>query len=572
MSVPKKLKKPEKKAKGNVSVKLVLVLISLLPMFLGILLITYAASGIITDNLKNSIKEELIVAASGLKEFYETQMSLSDGKFPAYDPSYVDSMKIAGVDLTLFKDNVRYVTSITDNKGVRIENTKASDQIWNIVKDGKNYYDEAVKINGIKYYVYYMPLKNNNNKVVGMAFSGKPETLVRAAIMSILKNIGWISALLILFFTLISITIAVKIAEPLHEAAENLEKLSHGNLDIKIKNKDSLLHETSQLLHSIEKLGEILRYSMGEIHTAVQSLIETIETTEKLAHESSSSAAQISSSMEELAKKTVNMSENVQDINRNAINMGGLVEQAVSNVGNLTEHSASMNEANNQALKCFENIAESSIKSSKAIDIITQKVQTTNNSISKINDMVTIISGIASQTNLLSLNASIEAARAGEAGRGFGVVAAEIKKLAEQSEESAEQIKDVVSEIEALSRECVDETAGVYEIIDAEKNFIKETQRTFDSLGKSITTSLKEIKSVSEITGRLEEIKGTILTSISSLVEIAEHTSATNEEVAASALVISDNVEHVAGDTDTIDKLAEDLRSAIEHFDMELEG
>ena len=560
----------EKKARGNVSVRLVLVLIGLLPMLLAVSLITYTASGIIAENLENNIKEELTVAASGLKEFYETRIKSSYGKFPDYDTSYVDSMKTAGVDLTLFKNNVRYITSITDEKGVRIENTKASDKVWNIVKEGKNYYDDAVKINGISYYVYYMPVKQDN-KVVGMAFSGKPATIVRAAEIAILKHIGWISTLLIVFLTLTSITIAIKIAAPLQEVAENMEKLAHGNLDINIKSEDSLLRETSQLLHSVEKLGEVLTDSMGQIHTAVNSLIETIETTEKLAHESSSSAAQISSAMEELAKKTVTMSENVQDINHNAINMGNIVEQAVSNVGNLTEHSASMDTANNQALKCFENIAESSVKSSKAIDRITQKVQTTNNSINKINDMVTMISGIASQTNLLSLNASIEAARAGEAGRGFGVVAAEIKKLAEQSEESAEQIKDVVSEIGALSRECVDETAGVHEIIAAEKDFIKETQQTFDSLAKSITTSLKEIKSVSEITGQLEEIKNTILTSIGSLVEIAEHTSATNEEVAASAEVIAENVEHVAGDTDTIDQLAEDLRSAIEHFDMELE-
>ena len=251
--------------------------------------------------------------------------------------------------------------------------------------------------------------------------------------------------------------------------------------------------------------------------------------------------------------------------------MGSVIEQAVSNVGSLTEHSGTMDDANKQALKCFENIADSSVKSSKAIDLITEKVKTTNNSISKINDMVTMISGIASQTNLLSLNASIEAARAGEAGRGFGVVAAEIKKLAEQSEESAEQIKEIVTEIGALSDECVNETTGVHDIINEEKRFIKETRETFDTLAKGIATSLKEISSVSEITTKLENIKGTILTSIESLVEIAEHTSATNEEVAASVAVISENVEHVAGDTDTIDQLALDLREAVKHFDAELE-
>ena len=260
-----------------------------------------------------------------------------------------------------------------------------------------------------------------------------------------------------------------------------------------------------------------------------------------------------------------------ENIHRNTVEMSNVVEQAVTNVSNLTEHSGVMETANGQALKCFENIADSSVKTAKAIDVITDKVKTTNNSISKINDMVTIISGIASQTNLLSLNASIEAARAGEAGRGFGVVAAEIKKLAEQSEESAEQIKEVVTEIESLSNECVAETTSVHEITSAEKEYIKETRESFDTLAKGISTSLREINSVSEVTNKLESIKGTIMDSVTSLVDIAEHTSATNEEVATSANVIADNVKLVAEDTNTIDHLAEDLRGAVEHFQVGLE-
>ena len=558
------------RAKGNISIRLVLILVGLLPMILAVSVIAFISSGIVVENLEASIREELVVASRGLKEFYENRINSSYGRFPPYDSTYVDSMRSAGVDLTVFKDNVRYITSITDSKGVRIENTKASDTVWNTVKEGKDYYDDNVIINNTRYYVYYMPLKHGS-KIIGMSFSGKPATLIRTAEIAILKHITWISTLLVLAFVFVSTIVAVKIAAPLHEVAENMEKLSHGTLDIEIKSKDSLLRETSQLLHSTDKLGKVLRDAIGQIHVSVASLINTIEVTDRLAHDASHSATQISNAMEDLAKRTLTMSEDVEDIHKNINDMSNVVEQAVTNVGNLTQHSSTMENANNQALKCFENIAGSSEKSSKAIDTITEKVNITNNSISKINDMVTIISGIASQTNLLSLNASIEAARAGEAGRGFGVVAAEIKKLAEQSEESAEQIKDVIREIESLSNECVAETSSVHEIINDEKSFIKETRETFDTLAKGIATSLKEINSVSAITAKLEEIKGTILNSIGSLVDIAEHTSATNEEVAASAEVIAENVKHVAEDTDTIDQLAEDLRSAVEHFDVELE-
>ncbi|MBR1487233.1 MAG: cache domain-containing protein, partial [Synergistaceae bacterium] len=197
-----KASKIKVKATGGVSIRLVLVLVGLLPMFLAVSVITYVASGIVGENLTASIKEELAVAASGLKEFYENRIRSSEGNFPAYDPSYVDSMKMTGVDLTLCRNNVRYITSITDDKGVRIENTKASDAVWNTVREGKSYYDDAVKINGMNYYVYYLPLRYDN-KVIGMAFSGKPATIVNQAKIAILKHISWISTLLIGAFALI---------------------------------------------------------------------------------------------------------------------------------------------------------------------------------------------------------------------------------------------------------------------------------------------------------------------------------------------------------------------------------
>ena len=96
-----------KKAQGSVSIRLVLILIGLLPMLLSVTIITVVASGVVVENLEASIREELAVASLGLRELYGHQINNSAGAFPAYDSSYVDSMRAAGVDLTLFKGNVR---------------------------------------------------------------------------------------------------------------------------------------------------------------------------------------------------------------------------------------------------------------------------------------------------------------------------------------------------------------------------------------------------------------------------------------------------------------------------------
>ena len=553
------------KAKRQFSIRKMLIIIELAPLILAVSVVAVVTSRIVTGNLKANTKEELIVASQALKEFYENSIKNSDGKFPAYDTAYIDAMKITGVDLTLFKNNIRFMTSITNAEGKRIEGTPASDAVWRAVSTGNDYYSDSVKINNINYHVYYMPLKKGS-QVIGMAFSGKPATLIQAAQRNIYVIIGSISAALVMLFMITATIIAGHIADPLKEVARDIEKLSEGNLDVHVKSK-SRINETAQLLKAAETLGNVLRDSIGKIHDSAFSLTDTVKITAAMADESSHSAEQISSSMQSLAKITMSMVTSVQDINDTIINMGGVIEQAVENVDSLNKHAEAMSTAKTEALEYIENAASASVNSSRAIDVISDRIKTTNSSISKIDEMVKIISDIASQTNLLSLNASIEAARAGEAGRGFGVVAAEIKKLAEQSNESANQIKEIVTEIGSYSRECVEQAANVKEIIIEEGELLSTTEEKFKKLDDNIHASLNEISSVSEITAKLESIKDTILNAVSSLANISEQTSATNEEVAASIDVIAENVKQVAKDTNTINELAGDLREAVSHFE-----
>ncbi|MBR0185636.1 MAG: cache domain-containing protein [Synergistaceae bacterium] len=551
----------------KISLKTMLIMLALVPLILAVVIISVATSGIMIRNLKQNTKEELIVAAKALKEYYEYDIlndnDLVDG-FIRYDTNYIDSMHSTGVDLTLFKGNIRFMTTIKDNNGKRIEGTPASDAVWRAVSAGKDYYSDSVKINGIDYHVYYMPIQYAT-KIYGMAFSGKPATQIQAAERSIFIAIASISAGLILFFAVATMIIAKRVADPLKEVAERIETLLNVNLAVDMQSESSI-YETSQLIIAAEKISEVLNETVRNIQESAFELTDTVKSTAEMAGESSISASQISEAMKSLAKSAVSIAVSVHGISENVEEMGNVTSQAVQNVENLSQNSSSMNTANASARESIDYAVKSSVKAFDAIDIITAKIRETNASIAKISEAVDIISDIASQTNLLSLNASIEAAKAGEAGKGFGVVAGEIKKLAERSDESAEQIRDIVAEVEALSSECVASAEDMKKTIDGERGQLVSAQEKFRELEGEIKASLEEIASVSEITSRLDGIKNTIFEAVNKLAEISEETSATNEEVAASVENIADNVKKVADDTKTMNKLADNLSAAVANF------
>ena len=551
----------------KLTLKKVLIILAVAPMTLAVLVIALITSNVVVRNLKQDTKEELILASKGLKEYYEYDIvngyDLVDG-FIRYDTSYIDSMKSAGVDLTLFKGNIRFMTTITDVNGQRIEGTPASNAVWNAVSAGNDYYSDSVKINGLDYHVYYTPI-TNGSKVYGMAFSGKPATQIQQAVRNIYILILSISAGLILLFGTVAFVVAKRVSEPLKEVTARIETL----LDVSIEDDietESRIYETSQLITAAKNISSVIREAVRKIQDSAFSLTDTVKSTADMAGEASSSAAQISEAMKGIAQSAVTIAGSVHGISSNLDEMDTVTVQAVRNVENLSKSSTSMDTANASAHESIDDAAKSFSEASTSITTISEKVRVTNDSIGKIGEAVNIISDIASQTNLLSLNASIEAAKAGEAGKGFGVVAGEIKKLAERSDESAEQIRDLVAEVEGLSGECVDAAEAMRELIDNERSKLVSAQEKFRVLEGEIKTSLAEIDSVSEVISRLDGIKNTILEAVNNLAATSEETSATNEEVAASVGGIAENVKKVADDTETMNKLADDLSEAVASF------
>ena len=287
-----------------------------------------------------------------------------------------------------------------------------------------------------------------------------------------------------------------------------------------------------------------------------------------IATSSSSGADRISSTMEELTSTATSLAENVQEVNTKAIDMGNDINEIGTEVENLNEHSRGMQEANDKATSSMNEVLNSSNKSFKAVEQISEQIQSTNDAILEINKAVKLILDIADQTKLLSLNASIEAARAGEVGRGFAVVAEEIKNLSEQSTSGAEAIKQIADNILEKSSISVDLSKEIREIIDKEQKDITETQKCFEVLSDSIEGSLGVAENIHERTVQLEGIKNDIISNINDLSAISEENAASNEEVTASVTNIAESVKDVSYKAEDMKQMSDELKELMTYFQV----
>lgn len=554
----------------KLNLKKTLIMFALIPLTVGLIALALLSGVILTNSVKDAIKNELSTASNSLREWYgydiANNIDLVDG-FCEYDTSFIDTMQAAtSVEYTLFNKDERFMTTIRNESGNRIEGTKASPEVWATVSQGSDYYSDDVKINGIDFYVYYLPMYNaDKTEVIAMAFSGKPCAEVEAAERKLYMMLALFAIVLEAVFLIVAWLISKKISNPITEIATNIEELSNGETNITVK-AESHISETVTLIGAARKLSEILHDSIEKIKGSADALKESVKTTSELAKSSSAGTSQIEDAMNGLSKSTETMAESVQEMNENIISMGSMIDGIVESTDKLNDSSAKMSEAGNEATKCIKDMTESSKKSSDAIEDITEKISTTNDSVKKITEMVDMITDIASQTNLLSLNASIEAARAGDAGKGFGVVATEIGTLAEQSGASAEKITAIVSAISAQSAACVKKSNEVRDLITQEQSLLNVTREKFEILEKEILSSVSEIHSVSDATEQLNNAKEIITSAISDLSAISQETAATNEEVTAQVTTIAENVNQVSADSEKMHELSNDLGNAVSYF------
>lgn len=366
-----------------------------------------------------------------------------------------------------------------------------------------------------------------------------------------------------------AIFVTRKIVAPIISATDTVEKL--GNLDFSgdvssdkkmLKRKD----EVGVMLRSITELKNIIVKVMAEIRAYSESLGEAAEALKNSANESSTAAGQVETAITGIADGASSQAQETQSATENVIVMGKMIEQASTEVEQLGDNAADMHKASENAMSILAELEKINQKTMEAIHIIGEQTQKTNESAAKIKVATDMISEIAEETTLLSLNASIEAARAGEQGRGFAVVANQIQKLAEQSADATTQITEVISELVNDAQESVQTMDEVKEVMNQQSENVSQTEKAFKNVEKGIAESIESVEKITDKTRKLDEARAGVVDVVQSLSAIAEENAASAEETSASASEVGSIMEDVSQNANMLDEIAVKLNENVKRF------
>lgn len=551
--------------KRKIKYQQVILMIGCIPLIAAIIVLTLYAAGRMRSELIDSTYLRLKACSTSVEQYFawDIREDILARDEVSYD--FIDSLQDEHIEQTLFLKDERYITSIADESGKRIEGTKADPAIWETVKAGNDYKTDGVDIQGEKYYVYYKPVYSDNGEVLGMAFSGEKEALVKDAISDMLRSLFFISGALIVVSIGALVCLAFKIRKPLMATSGYIEQIANGDLSDDLECK-SVIHEVDILIQASSALKAKLNAIVTKVDEHVCHLDSSMESLNTLAETSSVGTGQIRDAIDELSETAVTLADNVQVVNMKMIEMGDNISVIETETQELNNNSAKMNEASQNAAESMNLVLTSSETTYNIIAEIIGQAKEMNQEISSINEAVELISDITTQTNLLSLNASIEAARAGQAGKGFAVVASEIKQLAEQSSQGTDTIKGIAETILGKSKEYVNLTEKMKRLVEQEQTDIGGAKTGFDTLSETIEANVEIARTIAEKTQKLENLKLDIVNSITELSAISQENAASNEEVNASVFEIAESIDKISEDTKMVKEVSADLEELMKYF------
>ena len=493
---------------------------------------------------------------------------------------YIDKLSESlGVEATIFgkegSDYVRVLTSILGDDGERVVGTVLDPQgeAHTTINEKESYIGEA-GILGTNYVTVYSPMISDDGQVIGIYFVGIPnenvDQIVDKGFRDTIMFVAITAAVILLIVGFLSFVAGNYIVNPIITATDRLKQFS--DLDFRKEESDAMAKHMSRS----DEIGIMANALSGMQDNIVEFITRTSESAEQVAASSqeltatstqaATASEEVVRAIDEIAKGAGNQAEDTEDTARNIDDLGKLLDQDAQNIIELNLAAEQIDKQKEEGFVILKDLVDKTERTNEATQNIYEITLSNSKSAENIEKASSMIESIAEQTNLLALNAAIEAARAGEAGRGFAVVADEIRKLAEESSRFTSDIKGIITELKTKSQLAVETMDDVKVIVGDQGESVKETESKFEGIAAAtdqVRIVTEKLNSSAEL---MKENKDRIIDLVQNLSAISEENAAATEQASASMEEQSATIEEIAKSGESLSGIAEELRVIINNF------